>query len=1141
MNYLFVFKKQSVWLKKAFAFVLLLSVLLNSAAMPVAVYAQDEASGFSLESEEGDIVIETDLNNTPESNSDESISDVQLDVEGDSADDTTSTSSYIQFDILDVTIDDADTDPIGEVFQKVAEFFAPMVAVDNDKLKICHFLPGNEGNPQSLSITQQAWANDHDSGTGEHSLDFIADTQEELAIWYNGCEEPSANSITVVATKIVCESEEYLPNMADGGSFNTGFDADWAANWVEETNTENQSDVCWLESGWDFQWAPDETENPGDSLVGYAGDWTSFGLTDGNGETSASIEIPDGSERKIWVREVLKDEYIPFSFETTGTSTANSAQPGNNVTAEIYCNGIAGNYDNYDEVINWEIGDEPSDLEAGEIYYCVAFNAPVEEITPICDPQVNLVKNGSFENPEVTHGESWGVFASGFSGLEWLVEWVDVVIGQPVTANIEIQENGIYFGGTGAEGNQWAELDSDWYQPGVNGSSIEDASARILQDIPTNPEYTYTVSYKTSPRPEAQVADSKIDAKWDGVFKQQASAINNIFGWSDNSFSVVATNSTSTISFEDAGDGNNLGLFIDDISVYCTETPVDVCPNDDGIQTSTDQCTPVDQCNESDLTIVSDLNTTVDGNPSVTTGSVHWTANISGATWIWETAVIADPVGTTTKTFTRTFNLVDGVATATLDIATDNSYVVFLNGIQVGADSAENNHSLAGQDVITLDNSDFLYGTNTLEIIVTNWSQVNGVVQNNPAGLLYKLDLDLSSCIDLPGEEVPNQCTIQPFVVITDESFEVTNGATTTSAVAAWVHAGWALITGSKWISDTEYVVDPTATSTRTFTQEFYLNGDVSTSTLEIAADNSFVVKINGATTTVDTDENNFNPTQIFNLATSTFVNGTNTIEIIVDNFGLANATSTGNPTGVIAKLSFDVCDGGYIIPDEPNDPGDGGGDSDTGDIELVKSGVYNSETNEITFSIDWTITGNSEVENIVITDEVATATEIVQINDGGATTSTTTIEWDLGTQTNGATGTVSFVVSLDPVSDEAGAPQICSVANTANATGAISSEEVVVDGTSSTTVTVNESVCDSTPNDEPEDNGGGGGGGSSGGSQRSGGSSNNDDGQVLGADTFPGLPNTGNGNSAVVNIIMISTLIALAYASRKYLVVKKG
>ena len=36
---------------------------------------------------------------------------------------------------------------------------------------------------------------------------------------------------------------------------------------------------------------------------------------------------------------------------------------------------------------------------------------------------VNLVKNGGFENPEVNTSEQWDIFESGTLGLEWIVEW----------------------------------------------------------------------------------------------------------------------------------------------------------------------------------------------------------------------------------------------------------------------------------------------------------------------------------------------------------------------------------------------------------------------------------------------------------------------------------------------------------------------------------------------------------------------------------------------------------------------------------------------------------------------------------------------------------------------------------------------
>ena len=66
------------------------------------------------------------------------------------------------------------------------------------------------------------------------------------------------------------------------------------------------------------------------------------------------------------LREVLKEGYIPFTYP-----------PDNdNVSAEFYCADDVYNYDNFDFIRN---------LQEGETYYCVAFNAPL-----VVEPQCSI-------------------------------------------------------------------------------------------------------------------------------------------------------------------------------------------------------------------------------------------------------------------------------------------------------------------------------------------------------------------------------------------------------------------------------------------------------------------------------------------------------------------------------------------------------------------------------------------------------------------------------------------------------------------------------------------------------------------------------------------------------------------------------
>jgi len=160
-------------------------------------------------------------------------------------------------------------------------------------------------------------------------------------------------SITVVAHKIVCDSESDLPNWGGGGSDIT---SSTAQDYVDKNPN------CHFEQGWDFEWSYGES-NPGDNSDCVGGNWNEFGPTDSNGMTS--VVIGDANSDTLWFRECLKTGYVQFSDSL-----------GDSDTAEFYCDGDVLNYDNYDFI------DET--IEDGDIFYCVAFNA-LESVCEIDD------------------------------------------------------------------------------------------------------------------------------------------------------------------------------------------------------------------------------------------------------------------------------------------------------------------------------------------------------------------------------------------------------------------------------------------------------------------------------------------------------------------------------------------------------------------------------------------------------------------------------------------------------------------------------------------------------------------------------------------------------------------------------------
>lgn len=206
-----------------------------------------------------------------------------------------------------------------------------------------------------------------------------------------------------------------------------------------------------------------------------------------------------------------------------------------------------------------------------------------------CNPEVNLIQNGSFEDPEVTHGDGWDIFPSGTSDLDWTVSWRDPFVGAPLTANAELHRG--VNGWQANNGMQYTELDSDWngHAEGPNG---EEASVILSQAVPTIPGRTYELSYAFSPRPGTAAAQNSLEASEDGnvlntVPGTDGSANTNT-AWTTYTDSFVAGDASTDIAFKDLGTPNSEGTFLDDVRMYCIpkgeehHNEVTVCKYEEG-------------------------------------------------------------------------------------------------------------------------------------------------------------------------------------------------------------------------------------------------------------------------------------------------------------------------------------------------------------------------------------------------------------------------------------------------------------------------------------------------------------------------------------------------------------------------------
>lgn len=181
------------------------------------------------------------------------------------------------------------------------------------------------------------------------------------------------------------------------------------------------------------------------------------------------------------------------------------------------------------------------------------------------------VSNGSFENFNITSGEHWQIFPSADLG-----NWQASAVALPGDRQgLEIQENGIYLGSTASSGTKYAELDGDY-------------PVTLTQQLTACSSGRYLVAFDHAPRPGHN--DNQLKAMLgDNVLLNTGSiAAPSSFAWTTYSgFVVDEKTGYVSLSFQETGADDSLGMFLDNVRVTCAE-PVD--SDNDGVNDSQDLC-----------------------------------------------------------------------------------------------------------------------------------------------------------------------------------------------------------------------------------------------------------------------------------------------------------------------------------------------------------------------------------------------------------------------------------------------------------------------------------------------------------------------------------------------------------------------
>lgn len=229
------------------------------------------------------------------------------------------------------------------------------------------------------------------------------------------------------------------------------------------------------------------------------------------------------------------------------------------------------------EVTNHALdGAGPHDNPAGLLYKLeVAHNACNSIDAPSCDAETNLIANGGFEAPALSSG-SWNIIPDTNAALQWLVDWVAPQTGG--TLGLEIQNN---VAGAPHGPVQHVELDGDH-------------PVSIMQSIPTIAGKEYTLKFWTSPRPGTENGDNVLRVSMNGGAlgaDVDEGAGGGSTAWTEHTRTFIASGPLANLKFSDLGVDNSLGIYLDDVALFCAE-PSDDGEDDDFVDENTpERCT----------------------------------------------------------------------------------------------------------------------------------------------------------------------------------------------------------------------------------------------------------------------------------------------------------------------------------------------------------------------------------------------------------------------------------------------------------------------------------------------------------------------------------------------------------------------
>lgn len=563
-----------------------------------------------------------------------------------------------------------------------------------------------------------------------------------------------------------------------------------------------------------------------------------------------------------------------------------------------------------------------------------------------CLPGVNMISNSSFETPVVNHPLKWTSIILDTPDFFWTS--LDTV----VYPYIELQAG--YTEGT----TQWTAYTGTQYAE-IDGGTNHDVS-QVLATIPGN---TYTLSYWLSPRPNQTVETNVMNVFANGVqIDTYTGAGLETTSWSQKTVTFTATTTQTRISFTQ---GQNLhigeGVFLDDVSVTC-EGPVIVPPPVNACMIFSDTTTSVVGAGNAVATYDDNTSWTasIPGatwiwstykvvDPGATTTVVfsktftatstlpHALLSISSDNLFVvkvNGTVVAENLGEFNYSSVATYDIasaiVAGTNTLTFEVTNfakpGTTPEINPAGLLYSLDLSNNGTVIGCGGVAPVNTAPVitLVGSNPINLTVgTTFTDLGATAQDAEDGnITHKIVVTGAVNSQVLGTYILTYTvtdsggltatTTREVVVLPVPSnacilvSDTTNYVGTIPAVATYnENLAWTVsIPGATWIWSTYKVVDSEATTTVVFSKTFTATSTLNHAILSIAADNSYLVKVNGVTVASNLDEVNFTSIATYDIA-SAIVAGNNILTIEVVNFSKQGSSPELNPAGLLYKLDL--------------------------------------------------------------------------------------------------------------------------------------------------------------------------------------------------------------------------------------------